>query len=138
MKDETSGDTEWRAAVEAARAFIRTRQRGDWHSVAAVVLTASGRRHLAVNLDSTLPRASICAEPVAIGMAMAADPDDPVVFCGAVNRRGEVIPPCGPCRELMLDYAAGARVAVPEGADMGFRPLAELMPTAYKHGKRKT
>ncbi|MBS0124748.1 hypothetical protein [Thetidibacter halocola] len=124
-------------AVAEARRFIAARHRGDWHSVASVVLTASGARYMGVNLDSTLPRASVCAEPVALGMAMAADPDDRVVFCAAVNRRGEVIPPCGPCRELMLDYAPHALVAVPGEGDFVTIPMRDLMPTAYKHDRRK-
>ncbi|QFT61723.1 cytidine deaminase [Roseivivax halotolerans] len=132
-------------AVGAALVFIAEKQRGDWHSVASVVLTASGARYLGLNLDSTLPRASVCAEPVALGMAMAADPDDPVTFVAAVNRRGEVIPPCGPCRELMLDYAPRALVAIPETHGPETRgpgrfvavEMAALMPTAYKHDRRK-
>ncbi|MBV2359044.1 hypothetical protein KUH32_04590 [Thalassococcus sp. CAU 1522] len=124
-------------AVAAARAFIADRQRGDWHTVASVVLTASGARFVALNLDSTLPRASVCAEPVALGMALSANPDDAVVFCAAVNRRGEVIPPCGPCRELMLDYAPHALVAVPADPDFAVMPLRGLMPAAYKHDRRK-
>ena len=125
--------------MDAARALIASRGRGDWHSVASVVLTASGARYVGVNLDSTLPRASICAEPVAIGMAMSADPDDPVVFCAAVNRHGQVIPPCGPCRELMLDYAPTAHIAVPAsgGAEFDVLTLRSLMPSAYKHDRRK-
>lgn len=126
------------AAIAAARAFIEARQRGDWHSVASVVLTATGRRCLGLNLDSTLPRASVCAEPVALGMALAEDPDDPIIFCAAVNRRGEVIPPCGPCRELMLDYAPDAMVAVPGGPDFVVMPMRALMPTAYKHDRRRS
>ena len=59
-------------AIAEARRFIAARIRGDWHSVASVVLTAAGARYIGMNLDSTLPRASICAEPVAIGMAMDA------------------------------------------------------------------
>ena len=124
-------------AVAAARAFIADRQRGDWHTVASVVLTALGQRHIGMNLDSLLPRASVCAEPVALGMAMAADPDDTVIFVAAVNRRGEVIPPCGPCRELMLDYASDALVAVPGGGDFIVVPMLSLMPFAYKHDRRK-
>ncbi|MEM7499783.1 MAG: cytidine deaminase, partial [Pseudomonadota bacterium] len=100
-------------AIAAARKFIAARQRPDWHTVAAVVLTAAGRRHIGINLDSVLPRASVCAEPVAFGMAVAEDADDRVVFCAAVNRRGEVIPPCGPCRELMMDFARDAIVGLP-------------------------
>jgi len=130
-----------REAVARARAFIASRTRGEWHTVASVILTASGREHLSVNIDSTLPRAGVCAEPVAIGMAVAADPDDRIVFCAAVNRRGEVIPPCGVCRELLLDYARDALVAVPRGLpgshDFEAVPLSDLMPSAYKHDRRK-
>ena len=126
------------AAIEDARRFIASHQRGDWQSVAAVVLTQSGGRHIGMNLDSTLPRASVCAEPIALGMAMANDPDDPVIFCAAVNRRGEVIPPCGPCRELMLDYAASATVAVPGGEDYRLVAMADLVPVPFKPGGRKS
>ncbi|MEL6566277.1 MAG: hypothetical protein AAFQ59_17690 [Pseudomonadota bacterium] len=133
MKDLSTFD----AAVADARAFIADHQRGDWHSVACVVQTAAGRQYVGMNLDSTLPRASVCAEPVALGMAVAADPDDRVVFCAAVNRRGEVIPPCGPCRELMLDYAADAQVAVPGGDDFVVVAMSALMPTPFKPTQRK-
>ena len=51
-------DPAFAQAVAAARAFIAARQRGDWHSVACVVLTGTGQRFVGVNLDSTLPRAS--------------------------------------------------------------------------------
>lgn len=126
-------------AVAAARALISEQKRPDWHSVAAVVVTRKGHQYVGMNLDSILPRASICAEPVAIGMAMTHDPDDPVVFCAAVNRHGAVIPPCGPCRELMLDYARQAQVAVPDGTEGGYItvPMTTLMPTAYKLDQRK-
>lgn len=133
MKDLSAFD----AAIADARAFIRDKQRGDWHSVACVVQTASGRQYIGMNLDSTLSRASVCAEPVALGMAIAQDPDDRIVFCAAVNRRGEVIPPCGPCRELMLDYAGKAQVAVPEGDGYAVVGMAALMPTPYKPTQRK-
>ena len=125
-------------AVEAARNFIATRKRGDWHAVASVVLTEKGERYLAINLDSTLPRASVCAEPIAIGMAMAADPEDRVTFCAAVNRHGKVIPPCGACRELMLDYGADAAVAIPEGESFVAVPMRDLVPSAYKQDRRKS
>lgn len=130
-------DAQQAAAVAAARAFIATRQRGDWHSVASVVLTAQGKQYIGLNLDSTLPRASVCAEPVALGMALAEDPDAEIVFCAAVNRRGQIIPPCGSCRELMMDYARQAFVAIPQAEDFVAVPMRSLMPTAYKADRRK-
>ena len=133
MKDLSAFDT----AIADARAFVRDKQRGDWHSVACVVQTASGRQFIGMNLDSTLPRASVCAEPVALGMAMAQDPDDRGGVCAAVNRRGEGIPPCGPCRELMLDYAADAQIAVPDGVGHAVVHMSALMPTPFKPTQRK-
>ena len=70
-------------------------------------------------------------------MAMAADPDDRILFCAAVNRHGRVIPPCGSCRELMLDYAPDALIAIPHGDEFRAVPMRELMPDAYKHDRRK-
>ena len=70
-------------------------------------------------------------------MAIAQDPDDRIVFSAAVNRRGEVSPPGGPCRELMLDDAGKAQVAVPEGDGYAVVGMAALMPTPYKPTQRK-
>jgi hypothetical protein len=62
----------------------------------------------------------------------AADPGAEIIFSVAVNRRGEVIPPCGPCRELLADYGARARVAVPGGADYAIMAADTLLPVPYK------
>ena len=123
-------------AVPAARALIAARGAEGRHHVSATVLTRGGESHIALNLESGLARASVCAEAVAIGMARAGDPGAVVAFSVAVNRRGEVIPPCGLCRELLLDYGREARVAVPGGADWVALPLAELLPNAYKEALR--
>jgi cytidine deaminase len=125
------------AAVAAARALISERAKEGRHHVAATVLTRSGQSYTAVNIDSVLGRAAVCAEAVAIGMATTAEPDAEIVFVCAVNRRLVVIAPCGLCRELLLDYGPDAHVAVPsEGMEFTTRPLSDLMPDAYKAGRR--
>jgi cytidine deaminase len=123
-------------AVAAARALIAERAEEGRHHVAAAVITQAGAFHLGLNLESGLGRAAICAESVAIGMARTADRQARIAFSVAVNRRGLVIPPCGLCRELLIDYGAEARVAVPGGADWLALPLAELLPHAYKAALR--
>ena len=124
-------------AVAAARELIRARAKEGRHHVAATVLTRSGRSYTAVNIDSVLGRAAVCAEAVAIGMASTAEPEAEIAFVAAVNRRLVVIAPCGLCRELLLDYGPEALVAVPtDGMEWTARPLAELMPDAYKAGRR--
>lgn len=125
------------AAVAAARDLIAARACEGRHHVAATVLTRAGGSYSAVNTDSVLGRAAICAEAVAIGMACSAEPEAEIVFVVAVNRRSVVIAPCGLCRELLLDYGPEALVAVPtDGMDWTTRRLSELMPDAYKAGRR--
>ncbi|MEM9784519.1 MAG: hypothetical protein AAF899_18840 [Pseudomonadota bacterium] len=134
-------------ALAAARALISARAKEGRHHVAATLITTSGRAYTAVNTDCVLGRAAICAEGIAVGMACAAEPDAEIAFAVAVNRRLEVIPPCGICRELLLDYGPDAHIAVPPAGDgpgagqdsaQEFLtvPLAELMPNAYKAGRR--
>ncbi|HUF87480.1 MAG TPA: hypothetical protein VMM59_08865 [Thermohalobaculum sp.] len=123
-------------AVDAARRLIGLRGCEDRHHVAAAVLTRGGARYCALNLESVLGRAAICAEAVAVGMALAAEDGAEIAFSVAVNRRGEVIPPCGPCRELLADYGPAARVAVPGGSDYQVVTLPTLLPHAYKAALR--
>ncbi len=125
------------AAVAAARTLIAERAKEGRHHVAATVLTRAGNSYTAVNIDSVLGRAAVCAEAVAIGMASTAEPDAEIAFVCALNRRQVVIAPCGLCRELLLDYGPEALVAVPtKGMEWTTRPLPELMPDAYKAGRR--
>lgn len=125
------------AAVEAARRLISARAKEGRHHVAATVLTRAGGSYTAVNVDSALGRAAVCAEAVAIGMACAAEDGAEIVFCAAVNRRLVVVAPCGLCRELLLDYGPAAVIAVPrDGEGFAVRTLADLMPEAYKAGLR--
>ncbi|MEM6421841.1 MAG: hypothetical protein AAF698_04560 [Pseudomonadota bacterium] len=125
------------AALAAARDLIGRRAKEGRHHVAATVITRAGNSYTAVNTDSVLGRAAICAEAVAIGMACAAERDAEIVFCVAVNRRLEVIAPCGFCRELLLDYGSEALIGLPGDDDVCVpRPLADLVPHAYKAGRR--
>ncbi|MEO1471988.1 MAG: hypothetical protein AAFV86_23370 [Pseudomonadota bacterium] len=134
----SSPDPRHLAALAAARDLITCRATEGRHHVAATLLTATGA-YTAVNTDSVLGRAAICAEGIAVGMACAAEAGAEIVFAVAVNRRLEIIPPCGICRELLLDYGPGARIGLadPSGnVDMMTVALAELMPHAYKAGRR--
>ena len=71
---------------------------------------------------------------MAIGAASAAEPGAPVLFAVAVNRRGEVIPPCGACRELLADFGPASAIAVAEDRDGVLRlaSLRALLPETYK------
>lgn len=92
------------------------------HIVAAGVRTTDGAVYDGVSIPTAVGRASVCAEPVAVGSAIAAGHDhDEIETCVAVSYphpshdadSQEVIPPCGVCRELLVDYNPTMRVIVP-------------------------
>ena len=116
------------ALVEACRRALAN-CRYPQINVAAAVSTTDGRIFAAVQVRSrTCSHCSTCAEPVAIGMALAAGADG-FDTCVALHRStGTVLSPCGSCRELLRDH--GFRHVIVHLADG--RPVTatpdELLP----------
>jgi cytidine deaminase len=124
----TEGD---RDLIEAAENIVRQRYVPRWNSVGAALRTQSGKVYAAVHLDAAVGRVAVCAEMIALGMAVAAG-EAQVETIVAVTRRGEsdweILPPCGMCRELLSDYAPEASVIVPSGGDLVRVVLSDLLP----------
>jgi cytidine deaminase len=113
-----------------ARTIICLRQRQDWHHIGCALRTRSGRVFAAVHLEAYIGRVAVCAEAIAVGMGAAAGDTDIEVIV-AVNRAGDVVAPCGICRELISDYAPRAEVIIP-GADGPERvTVTSLLPNKY-------
>lgn len=74
--------------------------------------TRCGAVFAAVHLEASVGRVAMCAESIAVGMGAAAGDTDISVIV-AVNRAGEIVAPCGICRELLSGYAPDAEVIVP-------------------------
>lgn len=72
-------------------------------------------------------RIAVCAEAVAIGMAAAAGDTD-IDTIVTVDRHGHIVPPCGMCRELILDYSTDCRVILAEDRVVSVR---DLLPEKY-------
>ena len=117
--------------VEAAQRLIGRRFTEDRHHVAAALRTTGGRVFAAVNVEATVGRADVCAEGVAIGMAASEDAlvIDAIV---AVDRVGNVLSPCGGCRDLISDYSPGARVVVPGEGGPEVTAVLDLLPNKYR------
>ncbi|MFG3659701.1 cytidine deaminase [Streptomyces sp. NPDC047706] len=115
--------------VEAAAHVARTRCRGENHTMAAAARARDGRIVTAVNAYHFT--GGPCAELVLIGAAAAqgAHELDTVVAVG--DRDRGVVPPCGRCRQVLLDYFPALDVIV--GADGRLRtvPVAGLLPEGY-------
>jgi cytidine deaminase len=124
--------------VEAARQLLAQRYRAGWHVVGAAVRARSGRIFTAVHLEANVGRVAVCAEAIALGMAVAAG-EPAVTQVVAVRHPGaddpdrelKIVSPCGMCREMFSDYAPDARVILQEGGAMFEVPVAELLPRKY-------
>lgn len=116
--------------LELARELARTRFKLDAHHVFAAIRTTSGAIFPGVHLEATVGRIAVCAEAVALGNAAVAG-DTAVETMVAVNRNGDVVSPCGMCRELILDYAPAAEVIVLGSSGLERVPLASLLPNKY-------
>ncbi|MYS24554.1 cytidine deaminase [Streptomyces sp. DvalAA-14] len=121
--------------IEAAAHIARTRCRGDNHTMAAAARARDGRIVTAVNAYHFT--GGPCAELVLIGAAAAqgAYQLDTIVAVG--DRERGVVPPCGRCRQVLLDYFPGLQVIVGGGAGGGggeaVRTVAitDLLPDSY-------
>ncbi len=126
--------------IEAARSVLARRYRPRWHSVGAAIRGASGRIYTAVNLNARyVGRVDVCAEAVALGMAVAAGEKgfESIVAVqrgnrGSRNPRGRIVAPCGVCREMFNDYAPKMLVLLPGPRSTVIRRRAEeLLPEPY-------
>ena len=118
------------ALIEAACEIIGLRHKEDWHHVGCAMRTRSGQVFQAVHIEAFVGRIAVCAEAIAIGMGAAAGDTD-IGTIVAVNRSGDVVAPCGMCRELISDYAPQAKVIVPGLASRNAVPVMELLPNKY-------
>jgi len=126
------------ALIEVARALIRGRYKENRHHIGAALRTRSGKIHTGLHLDTYVGRASVCAEAVAIGTAMAAGDADIACIVSVrhprpreANQTIQVVSPCGICREMLADFAPECRVIVPKDGDLVRVAPIELLPNKY-------
>ncbi|MBY8868189.1 MULTISPECIES: cytidine deaminase [Streptomyces] len=123
--------------VRAAAEVARTRCRGDNHTMAAAARARDGRIVTAVNAYHFT--GGPCAELVLIGAAAAQGVYELETVVAVGDRDRGVVPPCGRCRQALLDYYPDLRIIVGggegegEGQGQGLRavPVAELLPSTY-------
>ncbi len=98
--------------------------------VASALVTKDGNVYVGVNIDSDCDLGA-CAEHIAIGgMVTGGEKDIDVIV--AVNKEGEVIAPCGRCREYIYQISghnSQTRVLLRDGKSM---IIDELLPLHWK------
>lgn len=128
-----------RALVEAAREVLIKHYRPFWHMVAAALRSRDGHIFTGLHLGATVGRMSVCAEPIALGRAIL-EGDGTAETVVAVRhpkpeesvREIAVVPPCGACREMLVDFDPEALVIVPAPGGLVKMPVRELLPLPYR------
>ncbi|MFI7384689.1 cytidine deaminase family protein [Streptomyces sp. NPDC049813] len=116
--------------VDAATHLARTRCRGDLHTVAAAARARDGRIVTGVNAYHFT--GGPCAELVVIGAAAAQGAYELSTIVAVGDRERGVVPPCGRCRQALLDYFPRLDVIVrTDGGQLRALPVQELLPVSY-------
>lgn len=98
--------------------------------MAAGLLTESGRVILGMNTYHFL--GGPCGEIAALSNHASTAPDDPIVAVVAVyGPTGDIIAPCGKCRQVIFDLSPAILFIVREPNGLTTRTAEELLPFAY-------
>ena len=127
------------ALIDQARSLIEQRYLENRHHIASAVRGASGKIYTGLHLDTYVGRASVCAEAVALGQAMAAGEKGIQAIVSVRHPRPreqhqdcKVVSPCGICREMLTDFAPGAAVILARDEGLTRVPVEELLPAKYR------
>ncbi|WP_159733384.1 hypothetical protein [Arthrobacter sp. 9V] len=118
-----------RRVIDAAEALARSLGDNDNHTVAAAAMDVDGRIHQAVNVYHFT--GGPCAELVALGVAAAAGAKQLLTIAAAGDRGRGLIPPCGRCRQVLLEHHPDILVAVPAEKGPAVRPVRKLLLDTY-------
>ncbi|MFJ7205474.1 cytidine deaminase [Streptomyces sp. NPDC098789] len=115
--------------VRAAAEVAATRCRGDNHTMAAAARDRDGRIVTAVNAYHFT--GGPCAELVVIGAAAAQGAHDLETIVAVGDRDRGIVPPCGRCRQVLLDYFPTIEVIVTVRGEPRAVPIVDLLPAGY-------
>jgi cytidine deaminase len=124
----SKADIDWtalrKAAVDAAsRAYAPYSH----FSVGAAALVDDGRVVTGCNVENASYGLTLCAECGLVSQLTVSGGGQLVAF-SCVNGDGELLLPCGRCRQLLHEHGGpGLLLETPEG----IRPLSELLPDAF-------
>jgi cytidine deaminase len=117
-----------RKLIEVAQETLRKNYVPGRHTAAAAVLCPTGRTYSGVSIQTC--GYGTCAEPVALGAAFTAGEraiTTVVVVCHRFNNY-PIVPPCGNCRQLLLDYIPDACVIMDESGTIRKTAARNLLP----------
>lgn len=93
------------------------------------MLTKSGNIYTGVNIDTDCSL-GMCAERNAISTMITAGEFETEKVV-AVNKKGQILPPCGACREFMMQLKNASDIEVLVDNNGTIVKLKDLMPYSY-------
>ena len=100
--------------------------------VGAALLCADGTVFTGCNVENAAYGSSICAERTALLKAVSEGHRDDFVKLAVVGRSEEPCWPCGPCRQMLYEFAPGLEVVVGNGKkELTKVPLTQLLPYGF-------
>jgi cytidine deaminase len=125
--------------LDAARTTLLRHYKPFWHMVSAAIRGRDGRIWTGIHLGATVGRMQVCAEAVALGRAIL-EGDGTVDSAVALrhpklhelSQEVAVVPPCGACREMFMDFDPDAEVIVPGPNGLLRVAVKALLPLPYQ------
>ena len=115
--------------IEAAKEVINRNfdEIDENHTVGAAIRCKNGNIYVGVNVYALH---GSCAEFVAIGTAITSGEREfeSIVAVRSANKNNVLIPPCGNCRQLLLQYAPNIKVLVQTENGVEKVSIQELLP----------
>ena len=122
----------WKIVYDAAKAVVNPKKISEQMcsgGVGAAVVTKTGNIYTGVCIDTDCSL-GMCAERNAIS-TMITNGEFDIRMVAAVNKKGEVLPPCGACREFMMQLKNSSDIEVLVDHKGTVVKLKDLMPYSY-------
>ncbi len=100
--------------------------------VGAALLTASGGIFAGCNVENAAYPVTLCAERGALSAAVAAGlQPGRLVAAVVVTEAAELTPPCGACRQALIEFAGKLPVLLANRTSRELHHLEELLPHSF-------
>lgn len=122
----------WRIVYDAAKAVVNPKRITEQicsGGVGAAVVSKNGNVYTGVCIDTDCSL-GMCAERNAIS-TMITNGEYEIKMVAAVNKKGQVLPPCGACREFMMQLKNASDTDVLIDNKGTVVKLKDLMPYSY-------
>ena len=115
--------------LEHAIKTLDTLRDGTRHTVASAILTEDG--HIFTGINMYHFSGGPCAEISAVSSMLLANKQNPAAILAIGDLNRGVMPPCGKCRQFLLDYFPDIQVVIANDESFTTKTIRELLPDAF-------